>query len=48
MLKKWNKEKIDFLLLMQPYKGSIGYSGHGDFDLDPDGKLIRPDKQKKL
>ena len=46
MLKKWDKDKMDFLLLMQPYEGSVGYSGHGDFDLDSDGKLIRPDKQE--
>lgn len=45
MLKKWDKDKMDFLLLMQPYENSVGYSGHGDFDLDLDGKLIRPDKQ---
>ena len=24
----------------------IGYSGHGDFDLDQEGKLVRPDKQE--
>ena len=46
MLKTWNKDKMDFLLLMQPYKDSVGYTGHGDFDLDKDGKLIRPDKQE--
>lgn len=46
MLKKWNKDKMDFLLLMQPYQDSVGYSGHGDFDLDPEGRLIRPDKQE--
>ena len=44
MLKKWNEDEMDFLLLMQPYKNSVGYSGHGDFDLNEDGKLIRPDK----
>ena len=46
MIKTWNKDKMDFLLLMQPYKDSVGYTGHGDFDLDKDGKLIRPDKQE--
>jgi len=46
MLKTWDKDKMDFLLLMQPYKDSVGYTGHGDFDLDKDGKLIRPDKQE--
>jgi N-acetyl-alpha-D-muramate 1-phosphate uridylyltransferase len=46
MLKNWDQKKMDFLLLMQPYENSVGYSGHGDFDLTPDGKLIRPDKQE--
>jgi MurNAc alpha-1-phosphate uridylyltransferase len=45
MVKKWDARKMDFLLLMQPYKNAIGYSGHGDFDLDSMGKLNRPDKQ---
>ncbi len=42
---KWNPEKMDFLLLMQPYEDAVGYSGHGDFDLGPDGSLLRPDKE---
>ena len=46
MLKKWDKDKMDFLLLMQPYENSVGYVGYGDFDLDKQGKLIRPDKQE--
>lgn len=44
MVKKWNADKMDFLLLMQPYCDAVGYSGHGDFDLGPKGKLLRPDK----
>ncbi|PCJ25111.1 MAG: hypothetical protein COA94_06650 [Rickettsiales bacterium] len=42
----WKPKTMDFLLLMQPYDKSVGYSGHGDFDLDSDGRLIRPDKEE--
>ena len=44
MAEKWDADTMDFLLLMQPYNNAVGYSGHGDFDLDEDGKLLRPDK----
>ncbi len=44
MIKKWDANKMDFLLLMQPYNDVSRYSGHGDFDLDSQGKLHRPDK----
>jgi MurNAc alpha-1-phosphate uridylyltransferase len=44
MENKWNTDKMDFLLLMQPYKNAVGYAGHGDFDLDDKGRLHRPDK----
>lgn len=46
MLETWDKDKMDFLLLMQPYKNSVGYTGYGDFDLDTARKLVRPDKQE--
>jgi MurNAc alpha-1-phosphate uridylyltransferase len=45
LINKWNPDFMDFLLLMQPYDNAIGYSGHGDFDLDKEGKIHRPDKQ---
>ena len=46
MIDKWNPDKMDFLLLMQPYEKAVGYAGHGDFDLDAEGKLHRPDKEE--
>jgi len=46
MLSKWSPERMDFLLLMQQYEKSVGYSGRGDFDLDSNGGLIRPDKEE--
>ncbi len=45
MTKQWNPEEMDFLLLMQKYNRAVGYSGHGDFDLLADGKLLRQDKE---
>ena len=45
MIKKWDAEEMDFLLLMQKYNRAVGYSGHGDFDLLADGKLSRQDKE---
>jgi MurNAc alpha-1-phosphate uridylyltransferase len=33
--------RMDALLLLAPTEGSIGYAGHGDFALRPDGTLER-------
>ena len=44
MIKEWDPEKMDFLLLLQPYDKAVGYTGlHGDFEMDSRGKLSRPD-----
>jgi UTP-glucose-1-phosphate uridylyltransferase len=43
MQKKWDPEKMDFLILLQPYDKAIGYTGHGDFELNPDGSISRPE-----
>lgn len=40
---KWNPNKMDFLLLMQPFDKAIGYKGKGDFELSPDGLISRPE-----
>ena len=45
MTNQWNPEEMDFLLLMQKYNRAVGYSGHGDFDMLADGKLLRQDKE---
>src|SRR5262245_24503974 len=34
-------EMMDALLLLAPTKGSIGYTGRGDFAMAPDGRLTR-------
>jgi MurNAc alpha-1-phosphate uridylyltransferase len=33
--------RMDALLLLAPASGSVGYSGRGDFTMDPDGRLTR-------
>jgi N-acetyl-alpha-D-muramate 1-phosphate uridylyltransferase len=41
MLKLWNPETMDCLLLLAPLASSIGYGGKGDFIMAPDGRLAR-------
>jgi len=41
MLKLWNQETMDCLLLLAPLVSSIGYGGKGDFAMAPDGRLKR-------
>jgi N-acetyl-alpha-D-muramate 1-phosphate uridylyltransferase len=41
MLKLWNPETMDCLLLLAPLTSSIGYAGKGDFDMAPEGRLKR-------
>ena len=44
MIKEWNPEKMDFLLLLQPYDRAVGYTGrHGYFEMDRYSRLSRPD-----
>jgi MurNAc alpha-1-phosphate uridylyltransferase len=37
----FDPETMDTLLLLAPTKGSIGYTGRGDFAMAPDGRLAR-------
>jgi N-acetyl-alpha-D-muramate 1-phosphate uridylyltransferase len=46
LLHNWDPAKMDFLLLMQPFNKAVGYSGHGDFELDKEGRLSRPDIER--
>jgi N-acetyl-alpha-D-muramate 1-phosphate uridylyltransferase len=43
MLRKWNPETMDCLLLLAPVTTSIGYAARGDFKMDQDGRLARRD-----
>lgn len=38
----WDPEKMDAALLLAPTHGSIGVDWEGDFDLTPQGRIIRP------
>lgn len=41
MLRLWDPERMDCLLLLAPLSSSIGYSGKGDFAMASDGRLTR-------
>ncbi len=41
MLKLWDANTMDCLLLLAPLSSSIGYGGKGDFAMTPDGRLTR-------
>jgi MurNAc alpha-1-phosphate uridylyltransferase len=41
MLRLWDPQRMDCLLLLAPLATSIGYAGRGDFDMAPDGRLTR-------
>lgn len=41
MVRTWNVETMDSLLLLAPAAESLGYSGRGDFHLDRDGAVRR-------
>ncbi len=42
----WNPEKMDVLLLLSGMINAIGYTGSGDFDMSPDGRLTRRPERK--
>ncbi|MEM8574287.1 MAG: nucleotidyltransferase family protein [Pseudomonadota bacterium] len=41
MIRHWNPTQMDCLLLLAPLSTSIGYSGRGDFDMGPEGRISR-------
>lgn len=41
MALQWDGERMDALLLLAGMANSIGYSGMGDFTMDPEGRLAR-------
>lgn len=41
MIEAWDESAMDCLLLLAPAKGSLGYSGRGDYHLGPDGHVRR-------
>ncbi len=41
LVKAWDSEKMDCLMMLANKEDSIGYSGKGDFHLDLEGRLTR-------
>jgi N-acetyl-alpha-D-muramate 1-phosphate uridylyltransferase len=41
MLRLWDPERMECLLLLAPLSTSIGYNARGDFDMAADGRLAR-------
>jgi MurNAc alpha-1-phosphate uridylyltransferase len=41
LAQSWDAEKMDAALLLAPTIGSVGVDWEGDFDLSPDGRIIR-------
>jgi len=46
MEKKWSKEKMDALLLLISREQAHGYEGAGDFFMDSQGRLHRPERDE--
>jgi len=42
MLKAWDNDTMDCLMLLAPTDTSLGYSGNGDFNIATDGQLLKP------
>lgn len=43
MIQMWNPDRMDGLLLMASMVTAMGYEGRGDFVLDAEGRVARPD-----
>ena len=41
LARAWQEDAMDALLLLYPAKGALGYTGPGDFLMDPAGRLSR-------
>jgi len=41
LAQSWDPERMDAALLLAPTQGSVGVDWDGDFDLSPDGRVIR-------
>ncbi len=41
----WDDERMDFLLLVSLASWSVGYDGLGDFNMGPDGLLVRREER---
>ncbi|MDR3517165.1 MAG: nucleotidyltransferase family protein [Azospirillaceae bacterium] len=41
MMRRWDPDQMDALMLLAPTVATVGYSGKGDFLMAPDGQLTR-------
>jgi N-acetyl-alpha-D-muramate 1-phosphate uridylyltransferase len=41
LMRAWDDKAMDVLMLVVPYEGANNTQGHGDFDMDVDGRLSR-------
>jgi MurNAc alpha-1-phosphate uridylyltransferase len=48
MLRAWDPDKMDCLLLLAPAAMSVGYGARGDFAMAPDGRLTRRGARQKV
>jgi N-acetyl-alpha-D-muramate 1-phosphate uridylyltransferase len=46
MASQWDGTRMDGMLLLSGATNAVGYSGMGDFDMDPQGRLVRRDERK--
>jgi MurNAc alpha-1-phosphate uridylyltransferase len=48
MVQAWNPDIMDTLLLLAPITTTLGYDGHGDFDMDADSLVRRPETGEEV
>jgi len=46
LVDRWDPSKMDVLLLLQPKENAVGYDGIGDYSMDVEGQLKRPEAGK--
>jgi len=46
LAESWDPDRMDALMLMAPTVSSTGYEGRGDFDMEPNGQLIRREEAR--
>ncbi len=42
LARAWDASRMDVALLLSPTQGSVGVDWEGDFDLSPEGRILRP------
>lgn len=48
MGRAWNPDIMDTLLLLAPINGTLGYDGNGDFDMDANSVVRRPEPSEQV